>query len=91
VGRWKTRWEAAHEGHQIVVTRNELTKGFSLDVDGVEVARKRWSMAGVGTLAGTFRSGDRDVPIVVVLKLSMKRAECEVTVDGAAVGVWNIA
>ncbi|MFN0247687.1 MAG: hypothetical protein ACKV2T_12445 [Kofleriaceae bacterium] len=90
MGFLKTRWEAGHEGHQILVTRNELTKGFWVLVDGVEIGRARWSLAGTGEIRGTFRSGDREVPITAVLKLSMKRAVCEIIVDGAPITVWNL-
>lgn len=90
MGWLTTRWETSHEGHQILVTRNELTKGFTLEVDGVILARKRWSFAGVGTIAGTFRSGDRDVSITAELKLTTRRPVCVVLVDGVELAVWNV-
>lgn len=90
MGWTRTRWEAGHDGHQIVVTRNELTKGFALEVDGVVVKRKRWSLAGQGKLDGTFRSGDREVSIAAELRLSMRKPVCVITVDGAEISVWNV-
>ena len=46
-----TRWEGSHLGHAIVVSRNELTKGFKLEWDGVDIAHRTWSRVGLGELA----------------------------------------
>ncbi len=91
MGLLKTRWEARHSGHHISVHRNEVTKGFSLEVDGTEVARKGWSFVGVGKIDGTFRSGDRRVPITAELKFSLRKPVCVVLVDGVPVDITQVA
>ena len=54
MGLLTTRWRTTHRGHELVVTRNELTKGFELAWDGTRVARRRWSWIGHGTLRATI-------------------------------------
>jgi len=36
-----TVWEAEYEGHKLVVSRNELTKGFKLEWNGIDIAHRQ--------------------------------------------------
>ncbi len=91
MGLLRTRWEASYSGHKITVHRNEVTKGFSLEVDGIEVGRKGWSLVGVGTIKGSFSSGERRVPITAELKFSLRKAVCVVSVDGSPIDILQVA
>lgn len=85
MGFTETRWEAAHEGHNVVVTRNELGRGFKVEWDGVEVARRAWSFIGLGELHGTADSGGKHYDVRVALEwagLSELNGKCTITVDG---------
>jgi hypothetical protein len=88
-----TRWEAEHAGHSIVVSRNELTKGFSLEWDGTEIARRTWSLIGLGELHGSAESNGQPVEIHVAIRwggLSELDGKCTVTVDGQEVPVRHV-
>ena len=91
MGLLSTRWEARYEGHLITVHRNEVTRGFAVEVDGTEVGRKGWSLVGTGAIDGAFASGDRRIPITVKLKFSFVRATCIVLIDGAPISVAQVA
>ncbi|MBX3270319.1 MAG: hypothetical protein KF729_08655 [Sandaracinaceae bacterium] len=87
MGLLETRWEAQHQGHRIVVFRNELTKGFSLEWDGEELARRRWSWIGLGTLAGTAEVDGEPVEVHVELDWGGDglNGTCTITVGGQRV------
>src|SRR5689334_19599005 len=53
MGFLTTRWEATYEGHNITVSRNEVLRGFTLEWDGRELARRTWSWIGLGELHGS--------------------------------------
>ena len=85
-----TRWEGTYEGHSIVVSRNELTKGFQIDWDGQEIAKRSWSWIGLGELAGTAELNGKPVEVHVALEwggLKQLDGTCTVTVDGTKVPV----
>jgi hypothetical protein len=84
----ETRWEAEHDGHNVVVTRNELGRGFKLEWDGVEIARRAWSFFGLGELHGTATSGDKHYDVRVALEwagFSELNGSCTITVDGVEI------
>ena len=88
-----TRWEGNHEGHSIVVSRNELTKGFSIEWDGDEIAKRAWSWIGLGELAGTVDLNGRSVEVKVAIEwggLKQLDGTCSVTVDGENVPVEHV-
>ncbi len=92
-----TRWEATYEDHGITVTRNEIGRGFALEWDGREIARRRWSLFGLGELHGTVDLDGRHHEIHVTLSVGNGPGEglltdgrCTVTVDGAPVEARHI-
>ena len=81
----ETGWRASYEGHALVVTRTELTKGFSLTWDGVEIARQSWSFFGLGELHGSADVQGRKVDVKASLRwggLREIQGKCSLTVDG---------
>jgi hypothetical protein len=92
-----TRWEATYEGHGITVTRNEIGRGFALEWDGREIARRRWSWFGLGELDGTVDAEGKDHAIHVTLSVGNGPGEglltdgrCTITVDGSPVEARHI-
>jgi hypothetical protein len=90
MGLLATRWEADFEGHRIVVSRNELTKGFALECDGHTVAEKSWSLVGVGTLEGTIEHEGRSLTVEAKLELSFVEPKCTLSIGGAAVPMRQV-
>jgi hypothetical protein len=93
MGLLGTRWEAEYEGHHLVVDRNELTKGFSLEWDGAEIARRRWSLVGLGELHGSADAEGRHHEVHVSIEwagLSNLNGECIIKVDGKEIAVRNV-
>lgn len=89
-----TRWEAEYEGHHLVVSRNELTKGFKLEWDGEEIARRKWSLVGLGELHGSAEAKGRPVTVKVVIYwggVSEMDGKCLITVDGVEIPVKHVA
>jgi hypothetical protein len=85
-----TRWEGEHAGHRIVVSRNELTKGFAIEWDGVEIARRTWSWIGLGELQATADLEGKPVDVRVSIEwggLSQLDGRCTATVDGKPVAL----
>lgn len=85
MGLFGTRWEATCEGHLIAVVRDELTKGFAITWDGVEIARRSWSWIGLGELHGTAEVKGQPKEVRVALEwggLSALKGRCTITVDG---------
>lgn len=88
MGLLATRWEGQHEGHALVVARNELTKGFKLEFDGKEIASRTWSWVGLGELHATVEYGERSREVRVKIEwggLAALSGKCDVTVDGVTV------
>ena len=88
-----TRWEAEFDGHKISVNRNELTKGFNIEWDGTEIARRTWSLIGLGELHGSAVAKGKEVDVKVVIHwggLSELDGKCEITVGGQPVTVHHI-
>ena len=90
MGLLKTRWEATHEGHALVVERSELTRGFALEWDGKEIARRSWSLIGLGELRGTAELAGRDVEVHVTIEFSGFDGKCTITVDGVEIAVRKV-
>jgi hypothetical protein len=90
MGILSSRWEAEHDGMQITVNRNELTKGFSLECDGRVLDQKRWSWIGVGELHGVVERDGRSVTIDVELPLSFRRAACTARIDGKPLEIKQV-
>lgn len=88
-----TRWEAEYEGHKLVVSRNELTKGFKLEWDGEEIARRTWSLVGLGELHASAESQGRPVDVKVVIYwggVSEMDGKCLITVSGTEIAVRHV-
>lgn len=90
MGLLSNRWEAEWEGVAFTVHRNELTKGFSLEVNGRVVDEKTWSLVGIGTLTGTFEHGGRSVRVEVELPLAFTGPNCHLKVDGTEIPVRQV-
>lgn len=82
-----TRWEAKWEGHAIVVARNEWTKGFKLEWDGEEIARRTWSWIGLGELSASVELEGRSVEVHVAIEWGGLEGRCTIRVDGTEVPV----
>lgn len=82
MGLFSTRWEGTYEGHTIVVSRSELTRGFNLQWDGNEIASRTWSFIGLGELHASATIGEREVPVHVSIVWGGLNGKCVVTVDG---------
>jgi hypothetical protein len=90
MGLLGTRWK----GHEVAVSRNEWTKGFSIEWDGTEIARRSWSWIGLGELRGQVRVNGNPAEVQVVLGwggASKLAGSCTVTVDGENVPVERVA
>jgi hypothetical protein len=87
MGLLATRWEAKYEGHHITVARNELTRGFSIEWDGQEIARRSWSFVGLGELHGTAHENGKDIDVHVTLGLGGGSwdGSCKIRVNGAEI------
>jgi hypothetical protein len=83
MGLFSTRWEAQYEGHNLTVSRNELTRGVVLEWDGREIARKR-SFVGLAELR-TAPDGGPTVHVRV-----RPGSRCEISVDGTPVTVSRV-
>jgi hypothetical protein len=93
MGMLGTRWQARYEGHTIVVSRNEWTKGFKIEWDGEEIARRTWSLIGLGELNGTAEVEGKPVEVHVALEwggLKQLDGTCTITVDGQEVPVQPV-
>jgi hypothetical protein len=80
MGWLKTRWEGKYDHHHIVVERNELGRGFKLEWDGVELARRTWTWIGLGELHATANVGGTDTHVVVSIDWGGLNGKCTVTV-----------
>jgi hypothetical protein len=93
MGLLGTRWEATYEGHNLVVSRNELTKGFSLEWDGHEIAKRLWSLIGLGELHTSAEHDGKPVDVKVVIYwggFSEMDGKCLITVDGREIPVKHV-
>ena len=93
-----TRWEATYEGHRITVTRNEIGRGFVLEWDGRELARRAWSWFGLGELHGTVEVGGKHHDVHLILSVGKAPGEgiltdgaCKITVDGTPVKTKHVS
>jgi hypothetical protein len=85
MGLLSTRWEGEYEGRAIVVSRNEIGRGFQIEWDAEVIASRSWSFLGLGELQGTASIGDRPVEVKVTLSwggFSEMDGKCTVTIDG---------
>lgn len=92
MGLLTTRWEAEYEGHHLTVSRNEVGRGFSLEWDGREIARRSWSWVGLGELHGTAEEagGHHDVHVAIEWGGGINDGVCRITVDGKPLEVKHI-
>jgi hypothetical protein len=93
MGLLGTRWEAEFEGHELVVSRNELTRGFKLEWDGEDIAHRKWSLVGLGELLTSAESNGRSVDVKVVIYwggVSEMDGKCLITVDGREIPVRHV-
>ena len=81
----KTRWVSSYEGHAIVVERNEIGRGFRIEWDGHEIARRNWTWIGLGELHATAEIGERHADVLVEIAWGGLNGTCTVTVDGKAI------
>ena len=87
MGLLKTGWEAKYEGHKLVVSRNEFSRGYKLQWDGEEVASRAVSLVGLGELEGTVDMDGRARAVKVELDIGSK---CKITVDGKELDVKRV-
>jgi hypothetical protein len=80
MGLLKTRWEGSFDNHKIAVTRNEIGRGFKLEWDGVEIARRTWTWIGLGELHATAEVSGRDTDIRVAIEWGGLNGKCTVTI-----------
>lgn len=88
MGLLSTRWEANYQGHNITVARNEVTRGFAVEWDGREIARRAWSFVGLGELHGTADVDGTAYDVRVVLEWGegiLTDGACKIFVDGEPV------
>ena len=83
-----TRWEGRHASRTFAITRNEVTKGFTVTCDGQVVARRSWSWIGRGELVGAIEAGGRSIEVRV--RLQVLRPTCTLWVDGVEVPVQRV-
>ena len=79
MGLLKTHWEATYEGCLITIRRNEWTKGFIVECDGERVAKRTWTLVGLGTVKGELTFEDRAIPFEVEVQ---PRSECFLRIEG---------
>ena len=88
MGFLTTRWEAKYEGHNLTVTRNEVGRGFAVEWDGVEIARRSWSWIGLGELHGTAEVNGKHHDVKVAIEragFSEMDGKCTISVDGTEI------
>ena len=88
MGLLATRWEATFEGHLFSVHRNEVSKGFSLEMDGVELARRTWSWVGLGELHATAELKGQPVEVKLEIRWGWPHkpdGTCKITIDGTTI------
>lgn len=94
MGLLRTRWEAHHGGHRIAVVRNEFTKGFRLEWDGQEVARRAWSLLGLGELHATVVIDGKPTEVRMVLDATFRGTgpggQCRIEIAGESIPVRRI-
>jgi hypothetical protein len=93
MGILASKWQAKYEGHDIVVARNELTRGFNISWDGTEIAHRTWSWVGLGELHGSAELNGKPVEISVTLKWggpSEMNGHCTLKVDGKEIPVEHV-
>lgn len=73
------KWEASYEGHNVRVTRSNVSRGFELRIDGEKVAGKMMTLVGVGEATGKMHFDGREIPVKVELSIGN---ECNVWIDG---------
>lgn len=85
MGLLGSRWEADWQGRKIVVSRNELTKGFKLECDGEELASKTMSLVGVGELGAELDIDGEKHQIKVEID-----SECAIVVGNDSLNVRTV-
>jgi hypothetical protein len=93
MGLLATRWEGTYEGHNITVARSEVTRGFSLEWDGKEIAHRTWSWVGLGELHASAEreGGHHDVKATLSWGEGiLTDGACTVTVDGKPVTMQHV-
>lgn len=93
MGILATRWEGTHEGHAIVVSRNEIGRGFKIEWDGEVIASRSWSWIGLGELEGTAEAAGKPVDVKVALEWAGFKeldGRCTVTVNGDEIPMTHV-
>ncbi|MBI4950896.1 MAG: hypothetical protein HY908_02605 [Myxococcales bacterium] len=67
MGAAQTEWEAAYGTHRILVKRNELTRGFYVEVDKMIIAHKNFALFGTGDVEGAVELDGKRVTVKVKL------------------------
>lgn len=80
MGWLKTRWEGKYNTHRICVERNELGRGFKLEWDGVEIAKRTWTWIGLGELHATANVDGTETDVRVAIEWGGLNGKCTVTV-----------
>ena len=90
VGLFATRWEADYDGQTFVVDRDEVTKGLTVSFGGVVIAKKTWSLIGLGELEGNVRHGESQLPVRVKVGWGGFHGQCAITVAGQDLQVRRV-
>ncbi|MCA9626676.1 MAG: hypothetical protein KC766_03370 [Myxococcales bacterium] len=88
-----TRWEGEYRGHAVVVDRNEWTKGFKVLWDGEEIARRTWSLVGLGELRASVELEGQPQEVHVALEwdgVGNLDGSCEVSVAGEPITLKQV-
>ena len=93
MGLLETRWEGTYEGHAVVVSRNEIGRGFKIEWDGEVIANRTWSWVGLGELEGTAKVAGEPVAVKATIRWAGFReldGKCTVAVDGDEVALTHV-
>ena len=84
MGVVQTEWEGEYGSHTIHVRRNEITRGFHVEVDRMIIAYKRFALFGTGEVEGSAQIDGRFVTVRVKLIVG---EGCIIHVDGKQIPV----
>ena len=87
MGLFKTHWEVEYEGCLITIRRNEWTKGFVVECDGEQIAKRSWTLIGLGEVEGELEFQDKKVPFIVDVQ---SNSECFLRIEGKEIRAQQV-